>query len=40
MILLDVAVRRHYTPWLADANRALQDLKNDRISGTGVLAMH
>jgi alcohol dehydrogenase, propanol-preferring len=24
---------------LADANRALQDLKNDRISGTGVLAI-
>jgi len=35
-----VPVRPHTTTYpLADANRALQDLKNDRINGTGVLVM-
>jgi alcohol dehydrogenase, propanol-preferring len=33
-----IPIRPHATIYpLADANRALQDLKNDRISGTGVL---
>ena len=33
-------IRPHTTTYpLADANRALQDLKNDRINGTGVLVM-
>jgi propanol-preferring alcohol dehydrogenase len=33
-----IPIRPHTTIYpLADANRALQDLKNDRISGTGVL---
>jgi alcohol dehydrogenase, propanol-preferring len=33
-----IPIRPHTTVYpLADANRALQDLKNDRISGTGVL---
>jgi propanol-preferring alcohol dehydrogenase len=33
-----IPIRPHTTAYpLADANRALQDLKNDRISGTGVL---
>jgi propanol-preferring alcohol dehydrogenase len=36
----DIPVRPHTTTYpLADANLALQDLKNDRISGTGVLVM-
>jgi alcohol dehydrogenase, propanol-preferring len=35
-----IPIRPHTTLYpLADANRALQDLKNDRISGTGVLMM-
>jgi alcohol dehydrogenase, propanol-preferring len=35
-----IPIRPHTTLYpLADANRALQDLKNDRISGTGVLTM-
>ena len=35
-----IPIRPHTTIYpLADANRALQDLKNDRISGTGVLVM-
>lgn len=35
-----IPIRPHTTTYpLADANRALQDLKNDRISGTGVLVM-
>jgi alcohol dehydrogenase, propanol-preferring len=35
-----IPIRPHTTVYpLADANRALQDLKNDRISGTGVLAI-
>ncbi len=35
-----VPIRPHTTVYpLADANRALQDLKADRISGTGVLAV-
>jgi hypothetical protein len=34
------AIRPHTTIYLlADANRALQDLKNDRISGTAVLTI-
>ena len=33
-----IPIRPHTTTYpLADANRALQDLKNDRLSGTGVL---
>jgi alcohol dehydrogenase, propanol-preferring len=33
-----IPIRPHTTVYpLADANRALWDLKNDRISGTGVL---
>ena len=33
-----IPIRPHTTIYpLADANRALQDLKNDRINGTGVL---
>ena len=36
----EVPVRPHTTVYpLQDANRALQDLKADRISGTGVLVM-
>lgn len=36
-----IAIRPHVTTYpLADANRALQDLKNDRINGTGVLLVH
>ena len=36
----EVPVRPHVTKYaLADANRALQDLKADRINGTGVLMM-
>ncbi len=35
-----IPIRPHTTVYpLRDANRALQDLKGDRISGTGVLAM-
>lgn len=35
-----IPIRPHTIVYpLADANRALQDLKNDQISGTGVLAM-
>ena len=35
-----IPVRPHTTAYpLADANRALQDLKADRIHGTGVLVM-
>jgi len=35
-----IPVRPHTTTYdLADANRALQDLKADRINGTGVLVM-
>ncbi|MFH0980889.1 MAG: zinc-dependent alcohol dehydrogenase family protein [Planctomycetota bacterium] len=35
-----IPIRPHTTVYpLADANRALQDLKTDRINGTGVLAM-
>ena len=35
-----IPIRPHTTIYpLADANRALQDLKHDRISGTGVLVM-
>jgi len=35
-----IPIRPHTTIYpLADANRALQDLKNDQISGTGVLAI-
>ena len=35
-----IPIRPHTTVYpLADANRALQDLKNDRISGTGVLVI-
>jgi propanol-preferring alcohol dehydrogenase len=35
-----IPIRPHTTLYpLADANRALQDLKNDQISGTGVLAI-
>ena len=34
-----IPIRPHTTVYpLGEANRALQDLKNDRISGTGVLA--
>ena len=33
-----IPIRPHTTTYpLIDANRALQDLKNDRINGTGVL---
>jgi propanol-preferring alcohol dehydrogenase len=36
----EIPIRPHTTVYsLADANRALEDLKNDQISGTGVLAM-
>ncbi len=36
----EIPIRPHVTRYaLADANRALQDLKADRISGTGVLIM-
>jgi len=36
----EIPIRPHTTTYpLDDANRALQDLKNDRISGTGVLVM-
>jgi propanol-preferring alcohol dehydrogenase len=35
-----IPIRPHTTVYpLADANRALQDLKNDRISGSGVLTI-
>ena len=35
-----IPIRPHTTQYpLADANRALKDLKNDRINGTGVLVM-
>ncbi len=35
-----IPIRPHVTTYpLAEANRALQDLKNDRINGTGVLVM-
>ena len=35
-----IPIRPHTTVYpLADANRALQDLKNDRINGTGVLVI-
>jgi propanol-preferring alcohol dehydrogenase len=37
----EIPIRPHTTCYpLADANRALQDLKNDRINGTGVLTVH
>ncbi len=36
----EIPIRPHTTIYpLADANRALQDLKNDRINGTGVLVV-
>jgi propanol-preferring alcohol dehydrogenase len=36
----EVPIRPHVTTYaLADANRALQDLKADRINGTGVLVV-
>jgi alcohol dehydrogenase, propanol-preferring len=36
----EIPLRPHTTEYpLADANRALQDLKHDRINGTGVLVM-
>jgi propanol-preferring alcohol dehydrogenase len=36
----EIPIRPHTTVYaLADANRALQDLKNDQIQGTGVLAV-
>jgi propanol-preferring alcohol dehydrogenase len=36
----EIPIRPHTTSYpLADANRALQDLKNDQINGTGVLVM-
>ena len=36
----EIPIRPHVTEYaLSDANRALQDLKADRISGTGVLVM-
>ena len=35
-----IPIRPHTTTYpLADANRALQDLKSDQINGTGVLMM-
>ena len=35
-----IPIRPHTTTYpLADANRALQDLNNDRLSGTGVLVV-
>jgi propanol-preferring alcohol dehydrogenase len=35
-----IPIRPHTTTYpLAEANRALQDLKGDRISGTGVLVV-
>jgi propanol-preferring alcohol dehydrogenase len=35
-----IPIRPHTTLYpLAEANRALQDLKHDRLSGTGVLAV-
>jgi propanol-preferring alcohol dehydrogenase len=35
-----IPIRPHTTVYpLADANRALQDLKHDRIDGTGVLTV-
>ena len=35
-----IPIRPHTTTYsLADANRALQDLKNDQINGTGVLVI-
>ena len=36
----EIPIRPHTTTYdLTDANRALQDLKADRISGTGVLVV-
>jgi len=36
----EIPIRPHTTSYaLADANRALQDLKADRINGTGVLVL-
>jgi propanol-preferring alcohol dehydrogenase len=36
----EIPIRPHVTEYpLIDANRALQDLKADRIAGTGVLAV-
>ena len=36
----EIPIRPHTTTYsLSDANRALQDLKNDQINGTGVLVM-
>ena len=36
----EIPIRPHTTTYpLVEANRALQDLKADRISGTGVLVM-
>jgi propanol-preferring alcohol dehydrogenase len=36
----EIPIRPHTTQYaLSDANRALQDLKNDKINGTGVLVM-
>jgi propanol-preferring alcohol dehydrogenase len=36
----EIPIRAHTTTYgLADANRALQDLKADRLSGTGVLVV-
>ncbi len=37
-IAAEIPIRPHTVPYpLADANRALQDLKHDRIQGSGVL---
>ncbi len=37
----EIPIHAHTTPYaLADANLALQDLKADRLSGTGVLIVH
>jgi len=37
----EIPIRPHVTRYaLADANRALQDLKADRIAGTGVLLIN
>ena len=39
-IAAEIPIRPHTTPYpLADANRALQDLKHDRIQGSGVLVV-
>jgi len=39
-IAAEIPIRPHTTPYaLTDANRALQDLKHDRIQGSGVLVV-